>query len=290
MTKPPETDSKTIPPQEDSSPPDIFERLEQRGIDYEQVKRIVQFERPEHTLRFAQWFRGKTIEQVLKHFEKWRAFLEKDFVLLLSLEVKARLEEFVFGTEWVVWQALIEANPHVGPWGLRFRFLPTGQDESGRYMFIHPALQIEAVHRQTKEARKAQIPGGKSLSPAELSTAFRKAVNDLGLWDEMWKGDPSGDLISNRSPHAWPVFTKFIIPPLYEFMLPYYHLRPHYSEKLDSGKPGPGRPAHYSKELLQDMLEILKMEHDWAFEKATVRRLKGIIQRHLARKTTQTTQ
>ena len=288
LTEPPDLCAGTVQPRKDDSPPDIFTRLEQRGIDYKQIKRIVQFDRPEHTLRFAQWFKGRTIEQVLNQFEKWRNFLEKDFILSLSSEVKAQLEQFVFGAEWMVWQALTEANPKAGPWDLCYRFLPTGKDENGRHVFIYPSIQLEAVHRETKETRTAQIPGGKPFRPSELSAAFRKAFNDLGLWAYVWTGDPSRDLLSNRSRHAWPVFTKFIIPRLYEFMLPYYKKRPHHSERLDGSNLQRKRQALYPKELLQDMLEVLKMEHSWAFEKATLHGLKGVIQRYHVRKTAQT--
>ena len=288
MSNPLDSDSATSQPRKDDPPPDIFIRLEQRGIDYEQVKRIVQFDMPQNTLRFAQWFKGRTIEEVLKYFDKWRAFLEKDSILSHSSEVKSQVEQFVFGMEWMVLQALIEANPQVGQWQLQIRIRPNDRDEKGHP--IQPDQEIIVVNRETKEKKSAKIPGGKFSDLASLTAARKQAFEKLGLWDQMWKGDPSRDLITNRSPHAWPVFTKFIIPRLYEIMLPHYDVPPHHSEKLDSGKSGPGRQAHYSKELLQDMLEILKMEHDWAFKKATVRQLKAVIQRHHARKTTQTSQ
>ena len=267
----------------DQSATDIFTRLEGHGINYEDIVRIVRFTVPQATLFFAQWFKGRTMGAVLKHFEKWRAFLKKDFILSLSSEVKVQVEQFVFGTELQVWQAIIEANPQVGPWDLQIRWLPTGQDENGHPVFIHPDREIVAIHCETKETRSARLPGGASRPLALQAQDHKQAFQDLGLWDQLWKGDPSRILISNRSSkQGWPVFTRFIIPPLYEFMWPHYKSPGHYSAKRDGTAAQAKGPALLPKALLQDMLEILKMEHDWAFDKATLPQLKAILQRYLA--------
>lgn len=284
------TDSSKFHPNDseryDSSPPNILARLEKRGIDYGHIKRIVQFERPHDTLFFAQWFKGRNFSQVLKQIGEWKELLKKDFVFSLSQDLKSKVEQFILQTEVIVWRALIEANPQIGPWELQIRIRPNESDEHGHP--VPPDQQIVAINQETNEKKSVEIPSSKSADLASLTAAWRQAFEQLGLWHQMWKGDPSRDLISNRSRQGWPVVTKFIIPRLYEFMLPHYECPPHHSQKLDSAHLTPQRRALYSKELLHDMLEILKMEHDWAFEKATARQLKAVIQRHLVRKSTQT--
>lgn len=79
------------------------------------------------------------------------------------------------------------------------------------------------------------------------------------------------------------MYTQSIIPQLYEFLAPYYLIRGHHSEKRDASLEK--RKALFPKELLKDMLDILRMEHPHVFEQTTVNQLKASIQRHLARKT-----
>lgn len=111
--------------------PDIFQRLEQRHIDYAGVKKVVQFDTPQNTLFFVQWFKGRTIKQVLQQFEKWYEFLSTEFVLALSGELKSEVQQRLSTTEGIVVHALIEANPCVGPWDLKIELLPTGKTEKG---------------------------------------------------------------------------------------------------------------------------------------------------------------
>jgi len=268
----------------DQSPPDIFERLKNLEIDFETIHRIVQSERPHATLFFAQWFKGRTIGEVLKHFDKWRTFLKKDFILSLSSDVKAPVEQFVFGMELFVWCALIEANPQVEQWDLQVRFLPTGEDETGQAVYIYPDREIVAVHRKTKETRRARLPACPSRPLAVQAEDYKRAFQELGIWDLLWKGDPSRVWTSKRSRQGWPVFTRLIIPRLYEFMAPHYKSPSHYSAKLDGASVKTERPARFPKALLQDMLEILKMAHDYAFHDATLPQLKAVLQRYHAKK------
>jgi hypothetical protein len=266
------------------SPPDIYERLKNRGVDFEIVHRIVQVERPHDTLFFAQWYKGRTISQVLKHLDKWRAFLKKDFILSLSGDLKANLEGFVFGAELLVWRALMEANPQVGPWDLQVLLLPTGRDENGHPVFIQPGREIVAVHCKTKETRRARLPGGRARSLALQAEDHRRAFQELGLWDQLWKGDLSRIWTSKRKRQGWPLFTRLIVPRLYEFMAPHYESPGNYSARLDGTSVETKRPAVFPKDLLLDMLEILKMEHDYAFQNATLVQLKAVLQRYVAKR------
>ena len=78
------------------------------------------------------------------------------------------------------------------------------------------------------------------------------------------------------------MYTRFIIPQLYEFLAPHYPQRGNYSEKRNT--PKDDVKARFPKELLQDMLDILQMEHPHVFAQTTVDQLKANIQRHLERK------
>ena len=132
--------------QNQSQRPDTFARLQQRGIDYARIKRIVQFECPQDRLLFAQWFKGRTIKQVLKQAAEWKAFLKKEVILSLSPDLKAQVERFVVGTELLACRALMEGSARVGPLDLRIICLPTRHDEQGR--LSRPHLLGPGLHRQ----------------------------------------------------------------------------------------------------------------------------------------------
>jgi len=263
------------------TPPDIFARLENHKIDYWQIKRIVQLETPNIPLIFARSFKGHTIEQVIKLAWKWQALLKEDFILTIEKEVKAKAERFVLQTELFAWQVLLQVNSRIGPWQLGIRPLPTSRDESGQPVFINPSQEIVAIHGKTKKTRTALIPGGAPFDFAAKAEAWRQAFHTLGLWDQMWRGDPSNQLMSGRAAQGWPFFTRLIIPRLYEFMIPHYESRGHHWARHSGGSR---RLAEIPKALLVDMLEILRMEHPYAFDSTTLPQLKADIRRHLARK------
>jgi len=265
--------------QNQSQRPDTFARLQQRGIDYARIKRIVQFECPQDRLLFAQWFKGRTIKQVLKQAAEWKAFLKKDVILSLSPDLKAQVERFVVGTELLACRALMEGSARVGPLDLRIICLPTRHDEQGRPVFINPDREIVAVHRETKEERRARLPGSRDL--ALQAEDLERAYKELRLWDQLSKGDLSRKLISKRSPQGWPVYTRLIIPRLYELMVPHYPFPGHRWARHGTKKGE--RLAQLPTVLLEDMLEILRLEHLYAFEQMTVPQLKAILQRDLAR-------
>lgn len=100
----------------------------------------------------------------------------------------------------------------------------------------------------------------------------------------MWKGDLSRIWTSKRKRQGWPLFTRLIIPRLYEFMAPYYPSPGHYCAKLDGSLAEAKRPARFPKEILADMLEILRQEHPYAFENTTQSQLKSVLQRYLAKR------
>jgi hypothetical protein len=248
--------------------------------NYAIIKKIVAFGLPQWRFFFARRFEGRTILQVLQQIERWKAFLRKDFLLLTNQ--KAELEKWILGAETLVWQALIEANfPQVGPWKLELIPVPTGQGDSGS-VYIFPGLRIVALNVKTKETRQVLIPAVEFNDPTRCGDAYRRAFKTLRIWDLLWKGPACKGLISARKPQGWPVFTHIVIPQLYEYLIPYYKKPSHYSERIDS--PGRRRPARFPGELVQDMLDLLRMEHPHVFARTTAPQLKSIIQKYLGRK------
>jgi len=270
------------PPRAARKSRDIFDRLKDRGIrDYGSIKRIVSFQIPQSAFFFAVRFERRTLEEALRQIERWKKFLKTDFLLLPNQ--RAEVERWIVQTEMLVCNALVEANSaRVGDWALQYDWMPTGTDEAGTPVYIRPGLRITARHGQTGEVREACIPS-EALYPSGLqANPYQRAFEELGLWETLEKGSLRRYLISSRKPQGWPLYTRFVVPRLYEFLAPYYSKRGHYSEKRDTANNQ--RKALFPKELLEDMLDILRMEHPHAFERTTVNQLKASIQRHLARK------
>jgi hypothetical protein len=259
---------------------DIFARLADRGGNYGIIKKIVAFDLPQWSLFFSRQFERRTIAEVLQQIERWKTILSEDFLLLPNQ--KAELEKWILGAEPLVWQALIEAKfPQVGPWKLGLSPVPTGQNDSGS-VYTLPGQRITAFNQETKETREVLIPPEEFNDPARYGDAYRKAFRTLGIWDLLWKGPAGRGSISARKPQGWPLFTQTVVPRLYEYLIPHYNEPGHYSNRIDS--PGPRRPARFPVKLLQDMLDVLRMEHPHMFGQTTVPQLKAVIQTYLARK------
>ena len=259
---------------------DVFARLGDHGVEsYGIIKKIVAFDLPQSRLFLARQFERRTISQVLRQAERWKAFLSKDFLLFPNQ--KAELEKWIQQAELVVWPALIESNREVGPWRLGFSFVPTGQDDCGP-VYIFPGQRIVALNVQTKETREALIPAEEFNDPGRCGDAYKRAFKTLGIWSLLLKGPPGHGLISAHKPQGWPIFTHIVIPRLYEYLIPYYEEPGHYSERIDS--PEARRPARFPGELLRDMLDILRVEHPNFFPQTTLPQLKGAIQKYLERK------
>jgi hypothetical protein len=263
---------------------DVFARLGDHGVEnYGIIKKIVALDLPQWRLFFARQFERRTISQVLRQVERWKAFLSRDFLLLPNQ--KAELEKWIQQAELLVWSALIESNWEVGPWRLGFSFVPTGQDDCGS-VYIFPGQRIVALNVKTKETREALIPGEEFNDPARCGDAYRRAFKTLGIWSLLMKGPPGQGVISARRPQGWPVFTQIVIPRLYEYLIPYYQEPGHYSERIDSAEVR--RHARFPGELLRDMLDILQMEHPHFFSQTTLPQLKAAIQKYLYRRTKST--
>jgi|SRR5579859_967005 len=268
---------------EEEQSQDVYRRLAARGIshrDYGTIKKIVAFDLPQWRLFFSRQFEHHTIEQVLRKIDQWRAFLAKDFLLLSNQ--RAELEKWIGWAEFLALQTIIEANgPEVDPWTLAFTHVATGEGPSGK-VYRFPALLITAFNGETKETRKATISGKALHDTSRCGRGYRRAFQDLGIWDLLWKGAGGEGLTSARKPQGWPIFTHFVIPQLYEYLIPYYKGKRHYSEKLDSR--GQARSARFPTALFQDMLDILLTEHPHVFGHTTTLHIKSIIQKYLDRK------
>jgi hypothetical protein len=256
--------------------------LADHGIrDYGRIKEIVSFQIPQSAFFFAVRFGRRTLEEVLNQIERWRKFLKTDFLLLDNH--RAEVEKWIVQNEALVCNAPVQANlPGVGDWELRYNWIPTGTDEAGTPVFMWPGLAITARHRQTGEVRKTSILGQALYASNLGANPYQKAFEELGLWELLEKGSLRHHLISARKPQGWPMYTRFIIPQLYEFLAPHYPQRGNYSEKRNT--PMDDVKARFPKELLQNMLDILQMEHPQVFAQTTVDQLKANIQRHLERK------
>jgi len=229
---------------------------------------------------FVRRFGRRTIAAVLKQVNLWKRFLEKQS--LLTVDDKRNVEKLVSGAELLAWHALLEANlPQVGPWTVFWVLLPTRIDAEGRAEYLHPALKLTAIHRDSREKREAIIPAEEYNAPAKWPAAWGRAFEQLGISDLIDKGAVHQGLMSARQPKGWPLFTQFIIPALYEHLLPFYEELGHYSENRDTLAT---RKALFPKELLEHMLDILRLEHPDTFAHGTVGQLKAVIQRYLERK------
>jgi hypothetical protein len=81
-------------PEKSNEPlPDIFQRLELRGTNYPRVKIALSHYYPQYTLFFSQWFKGRTIDQVLQKLEQWDELLGKDFELALDGKLTPEIQQ-----------------------------------------------------------------------------------------------------------------------------------------------------------------------------------------------------
>lgn len=270
------------PPEIARMQPDFFERLKQRGIEYERVFHIMQVDVPQNLFFFARQFEKHTIKGVLKHIESWKQFLKQDYVL--TEELKAKITRWVRMTEDFVWATIRDANFQIGDWTLYWLLTPPGEAPDGERKTS--GVRVTATNQKTGEQRKHELPGYRRSARRALSDDCQEIYKALGLFDQLWLGTAGPFLISRRAAQGWPVYSRMIAR-LYDVLAPHYDSGSHYSEGSDWACAGKlERPARYSKELLEDMLTILRMHHGTFFENMTAKQLKARIQRHLSRRST----
>jgi hypothetical protein len=192
------------------------------------------------------------------------------------------VERLLQGVEFVVGQAFLDVNwLHIGPWIITPVVLPTGQDAQGQPEYFHPGLRLTAVHGETKEERRVVLSGEELKDTSKRSGAWKRAFEELGIWELVARDAVNQRVTRAGRPQGWPVFTQFVIPRLYEYLLPHYHKTGHHSAKRDTLSVG---MARFPKEVLEDMLLILRFEHPGTFEETTINQLRADVQHHLERK------
>ncbi len=96
MTGVPESDSKSGVARIAEHAPNIFERLRKRGIEYEQVRQVVQSEVPQFPFFFARQFGDRTFKDVLEYIHDWKDRHWKDRLkddFLLTEDQKAKVAQ-----------------------------------------------------------------------------------------------------------------------------------------------------------------------------------------------------
>jgi hypothetical protein len=257
--------------------PTIFGRLEARGVDYLKIKNQISLCLPHPALYFETHFGPRTPPQILRQTRRWRKLLSNDF--LLSTEQRKDVEKNLIAAEMCAWNALIEASfPRLGAWNLLQHFVPT--EQGSKPSRIQPDIRIVAIHEKTREKRVAVVPGGKeSVDP--WGDAWRKAFTTLGLLDLVLKTTRRKRLVSKRHSQAWPIFTKRVIPQLYDFLAPHYRKRGNVWSAKETVLQ---RDAFFSKELLEDMRDILIQEHPDVFAGMSLDQLKAAVHRHITQR------
>jgi hypothetical protein len=253
-------------------PNELFKRLAARGIDelgYLHIKKILTLDLPQMAIPFERQFAPHTPAQTLRLVERWRRLLKTDFIL--SKPLVDQIVSALDMAESLAWYALVEtAFPSLGDWEMSRTLLVEDPAEGPS------RTQITAIHRKTGERRSAVMPG--SLDGRTWLRNLRKAFADLKLLHLVLEQPRFRRAASSRRPQSWPVFTQFAIPRLYEYMLPHYVVRGHIFDKDGLGR----RNALYPRELLDDMLSLLRLEQPGIFDAMTIPQLKAVLQRYLA--------
>ena len=82
---------------------------------------------------------------------------------------------------------------------------------------------------------------------------------------------------SERKPSGWPMLLRRAIPTLYDYLRPFYATR-RYRKSLTSPTRG-----DYPTQLLQDIVDILRLELPHLTTDLTVKRVQAAVQRHIKR-------
>jgi hypothetical protein len=260
----------------------LFARLSAHGINCNMIRHILAHI-PQATLFFQRLFPQRSFEQVFDDLDRWRKFLERD--RLLSPEEKHSLQRILVGKELIAFNALLEnlSSQH-GQWLLQASLVPSGHDENGSPLYTPPGLKLSAQHQETKEAFVVLLHPSQLSSPAECASSWRKLFVILRLRGVKIKASEYEQLVSARDPQGWPIFTRYIVPQLYDCLIQSFPRKAHYYDL-----PGqvvaaePQANAMYPQELLETMVEILRFGLPDIFHSTTVADVRGVIQRHLSR-------
>jgi hypothetical protein len=370
-----------------ASTPDIFTRLERRGLHYPDIKIKVFMEIPDAELFYALNWKGQSFEKMLGEIERKRTILKENFPD--HSHGRSRLDAELATSKIGLLNRILMANPRLGDLVIQCSMIPHPiLDDSDTREHASPSICItvfkktaertispdaEALEQALKELgienerQRAllklkekfpdYLPGHSQSSvrrnhadwqmdaalaaskinlldlilanrrvgdlvihccddsdtrehaspsiritvfkktaertispdtvenPVTYAEALEQALKELGIWEILRKDNPARKLLNERPAHGWPIFTQGVIPALYEMMHPHYPARAYFSEKIDGEEFETQRLAVAPKELLQDMLDILKTERPDIYRNYDTAALKAVIQRYVLSKT-----
>ena len=159
-------------------------------------------------------------------------------------------------------------------------------DDSDTREHASPSIRITLF----KKTAERTIPPDTVKSTVMYAEALEQALKELGIWEILKKDNPAAKLVNERPMHGWPLFTQHVIPALYEMMYPHYLdvARANYSKRIDGGECAPQHHAVAPKELVQDMLAILKTERPDIFRDYKAAAIRRVIERYVLSKTEKT--
>lgn len=257
----------------------IFTRLQKRRINYADIKQIATFGTPQWSLRFSQHFDNGSIRKAFKEIDKAKKALEEGRNLFPP-DARDQTANYLRALELVVTNTWLEINslPSV-KWRVNLLYavpdFDSPSEDDGQIFLV-------AIHRQTKERRRVRIEAQSFVQ--DMRKTVETAFGEMSITEQLQ--DQAILLTSGRrNHHAWPIYTRLVIPALYEYMLPFYGAKAHHSQQLDGDVPR--RKALYPKQLFKDMLLILDMEHPDDFSGCSVAKLKAIVQTYHRQTATQ---
>lgn len=245
--------------------PEVIKRLLGRGIEYTFVRKIVSEGINQQDALFLRLLEGKSIRSIQKELKflnsvrttlaRLRGWLGEKTVEPLARETEG-LREYV---EFLLWCAFqIEIGRHSNPAGerhCRSYYLPTGHDEGGSPLFIYPTLRYEVRDKSNRLIKTYDLPHELSLRKKNEIAAKVLAALARGSGAETKRLGRA--LTRKGSVIAWPPVSRWVIPRLYELLIPYYQDRPGYA----MGTRETVAPRlKYPRQLFEDMVDVLRLE------------------------------
>ncbi len=178
-----------------ASAPDIFTRLEQKGISYEHIMQAIFLKIPDAELYYASRWKGKSFDKILDENERKRTLLNEQFEEYLPghSQMDAALATSKVG---LINQILV-ANPNVGDLAIRCTIIPHPiLDDSDTREHAWPSFRI-TVFKQTAERTISPDTVDSAVPYAE---ALEEALKELGIW-EILKNDRQLALIKEKFPN-----------------------------------------------------------------------------------------
>ena len=255
-------------PWSDPSPEELIGRLPPE-VEYAFVKTIV-FNAPVDPMTtlllhpaaasdpMARTFREDPYGEILDAIEVQEAQIRG--LTLVGDHSKQEPLKSLAGLRSFVYRSLL-AEPALAEQGREFtvQMIPTGYDDDGP-LYIWPSRLIQVWARPEREGEQPRLldrrlllgdvgPAGYNLAVADLlkTHCSLEELRRLRFCSTWW---------TRRDPDGWPVVTKYLIPRLYDYLLPYYRKRRWAGY---TRKPRPEQ-VEFPRRLMDDIADILRME------------------------------